>query len=121
QTARATEDVAAQIHSIQIAADDAAEGIGQVNRVIDDMSGIAASVAASVEQQNAAVAIIAEGVALASSDARAGAEAMSRVAGRSEDTRRTAGDVMSLAEALAAEAEGLDTEIRRFLEAVRAA
>ncbi len=121
QTAKATEEIAAQIGSIQHAAGDAAQAIEQVNSIIDDMSGIAASVAASVEQQNAAVAIIAEGVNLASVDARSGAEVMSRVAGRSHDARTTAGDVKALAEALASEAQSLDGEVRRFLDEVRAA
>jgi methyl-accepting chemotaxis protein len=121
QTAKATEEIAAQIHAIQLAAADAAQAIEQVNSIIDDMSGIAASVAASVEQQNTAVAIIAEGVNLASGEARSGAEAMSRVAERSHDARSTAGDVKALAEVLASEAQGLDGEVRRFLDAVQAA
>ncbi|HET9902288.1 MAG TPA: HAMP domain-containing methyl-accepting chemotaxis protein [Xanthobacteraceae bacterium] len=121
QTARATDDIAAQIHAIQTAAQDAGQAIEQVSSIIQDMSGIAASVAASVEQQNAAVAMIAEGVNLASNDARSGAEAMSRVAERSQDARATAAGVKALAEVLASEAEGLDAEVRRFLEAVQAA
>ena len=121
QTAKATEEISAQVHAIQTAAADAAQAIEQVNSIIHDMSGIAASVAASVEQQNAAVAIIAEGVNLASTDARSGAEAMSRVAERSHDARATAADVKALAEALANEAENLDGEVRRFLDKVQAA
>jgi methyl-accepting chemotaxis protein len=121
QTAKATEEIASQIGSIQMAAGDAAQAIEQVNTIIEDMSGIAASVAASVEEQNVAVAMIAQGVNQASTEARSGAEAMSRVAGRSQDARATAGDVKALAETLAAEAESLDTEVRRFLDDVRAA
>ena len=67
------------------------------------------------------VTTIAEGVNRASSDARSGAQAMSRVAGRSQDARSTAGDVKALAESLGAEAESLDGEVRRFLADVRAA
>ena len=78
-------------------------------------------VAAAVEEQNAAVASIAEGVNRASGDARSGAQAMSRVAGRTQDARSTAADVKTLAETLAAEAESLDAEVRRFLADVRAA
>lgn len=85
------------------------------------MSKIAASVAAAVEEQNAAVASIAEGVNRASSEARTGAEAMSRVAGASSDARSTADDVKDLAGALSSEAENLDGEVRRFLDEVRAA
>ncbi len=121
QTAKATEEVATQIGAIQSAAGDATQAIEQVNDIISEMSGIAARVAAAVEEQNAAVATIAEGVNRASAEARSGAEAMTRVAGASADARSTADDVKALAEALAADAEGLDTEVRRFLGEVRAA
>jgi methyl-accepting chemotaxis protein len=121
QTGKATEEIAAQIGAIQSAAGDAAEAIEQVNAIIEDMSGIATTVASAVEEQNAAVASIAEGVNRASSEARNGAQAMSRVAGRSQDARATAADVKALAESLAAEAESLDTEVRRFLGDVQAA
>jgi methyl-accepting chemotaxis protein len=121
QTAKATEEVATQIGAIQSAAGDATEAIEQVNNIISEMSGIAARVAAAVEEQNAAVATIAEGVNRASAEARSGAEAMTRVAGASADARSTADDVKALAEALAADAEGLDAEVRRFLSEVRAA
>ncbi|MGE0752288.1 MAG: methyl-accepting chemotaxis protein [Variibacter sp.] len=121
QTAKATEEIAAHIGSIQIAAGDAAQAIEQVNHIIDDMSGLAASVAVSVEEQNAAVATIAQGMARASAEARTGADAMSRVAVRSKDARGTAGDVKALADSLAIEAESLDREIRGFLDSVRAA
>jgi methyl-accepting chemotaxis protein len=121
QTARATEDIAAQIGSIQSATADAAQAIEQVSSIIDDMSTIAATVAATVEEQNNAVASIAEGVNRASVEARTGAEAMSRVAGASTGARATAGDVKALADALAVEAENLQGEVRRFLADVQAA
>ena len=73
QTARATEDVAAQIGAIQSATADAAQAIEQVSSIIDDMSEIAVTVASTVEEQNNAVASIAEGVNRASVEARTGA------------------------------------------------
>ncbi len=121
QTARATEDIAAQIGSIQSATADAAQAIEQVSSIIDDMSAIAATVAATVEEQNNAVASIAEGVNRASVEARTGAEAMSRVAGASTGARSTAADVKALADALSVEAENLQDEVRRFLTDVQAA
>jgi methyl-accepting chemotaxis protein len=121
QTAKATEEVAAQIGAIQSAAGDSAQAIEQVNAIIAEMSAIAARVAAAVEEQNTAVATIAEGVNRASAEARSGAEAMTRVAGASTDARATSDDVKALAEALAADAEDLDAEVRRFLSEVRAA
>jgi methyl-accepting chemotaxis protein len=121
QTARATEDIAAQIGAIQSATADAAQAIEQVSSIIDDMSEIASTVAATVEEQNNAVASIAEGVNRASNEARDGSEAMSRVAGASTGARSTAADVKALADALAIEAESLQGEVRRFLTDVQAA
>ena len=76
---------------------------------------------ATVEQQNSAVASIAEGVNRASTEARMGSEAMSRVAGASTGARTTAADVKALADALAVEAENLQGEVRSFLAEVQAA
>jgi methyl-accepting chemotaxis protein len=121
QTARATEDVAAQIGSIQSATADAAQAIEQVSSIIDDMSEIASTVACTVEEQNNAVSSIAEGVNRASVEAKIGADAMSRVAGASTGARSTAADVKALADALAAEAASLQGEVRRFLTDVQAA
>jgi methyl-accepting chemotaxis protein len=121
QTARATEDIAAQIGAIQTATADAAQAIEQVSSIIDEMSAIAATVASTVEEQNNAVASIADGVNCASNEAKTGAEAMSRVAGATIGARATAADVKGLADALAVEAENLQGEVRRFLAKVEAA
>jgi methyl-accepting chemotaxis protein len=121
QTSKATEEIAAQVGAIQSAVADAAQAIEQVNGVIEEMSAIASTVADTVEQQNQAVTSIAAGVHMASGEARTGADAMSRVAGASGDARTTAADVEALADALAAEAESLDGEVRRFLADVQAA
>ncbi len=121
QTARATEEIAEQIGAIQSAAADAAQAIGQVNSIISDMSAIASTVADTVEEQNTAVSSIADGVNRASVEAQGGAQAMSRVAGASSGARTTAAEVKALADALSAEAENLDAEVRRFLSDVQAA
>jgi methyl-accepting chemotaxis protein len=121
QTSKATEEIAGQVGAIQSAVADAAEAIEQVNGIIEEMSAIAATVAETVEEQNQAVTSIAEGVHRASTEARSGAEAMSRVAGASSDARATAVDVKGLADTLAVEAESLDGEVRRFLADVRVA
>lgn len=121
QTAKATEEIAEQIGSIQSAAVDASQAIGQVDAIIREMSSIATVVAVTVDQQNSAVASIAEGVSRASGEARVGAEAMSRVAGVTTDARSTASDVKDLADSVAVEAEGLEAQVRQFLSNVQAA
>jgi methyl-accepting chemotaxis protein len=121
QTARATEDIAHQIGSIQEASGDAATAIDTVSTVIEEMSAIASSVASAIEEQNAAVVSIAENVGRASSDADAGAGAMKSVQAAAAGATATASDVAGLATALSGEAEKLDSAIRDFLGAVRAA
>jgi methyl-accepting chemotaxis protein len=121
QTAKATEEIAGQVGSIQSAVADAAQAIEQVHTIIEEMSTIASAVAITVEEQNRAVASINEGVNRASSEARNGSEAMSRVAGATTDARTTAADVKALADTLAVEAESLNSEVRRFLTDVQAA
>jgi methyl-accepting chemotaxis protein len=121
QTAKATEEIAGQVGAIQSAVADAAQAIEQVNGVIAEISAIASTVASTVEEQRRAVSAISEGVNRASSEARSGAEAMSRVAGATTDARATAADVQALADALAVEAESLSGEVHRFLSEVQAA
>jgi methyl-accepting chemotaxis protein len=121
QTAKATEEIAGQVGAIQSAVADAAQAIEQVNAIIDEISTISSTVAETVEEQNRAVAEITEGVNRASSEARTGAQAMSRVAGASNDARATAADVKALADTLSAEAEHLNTQVRQFLANVQAA
>jgi methyl-accepting chemotaxis protein len=62
QTAKATEEIAAQINAIQATADGAVSAIDEVNAIIAEMSGIARSVAGAVNSQNLAVANIAAAV-----------------------------------------------------------
>ena len=95
--------------------------IEQVNSIIESISEISSTVAATVEEQSSAVQIIAEGVSLASSEARDGSEAISRVAGSSMSARMTASDVKALADTLALAAQNIETEVRQFLHEVQAA
>jgi len=95
-----------QIGSIQSAADDAPQAIEQVDAIIREISAIATTVHAAVDQQNSAVVSIAEGVSRALGEARIGAEAMSRVADVTADVRSTASGIKDLADSLTLEAEG---------------
>lgn len=82
--------------------------------------------AATVDQQNSAIASIAEGVSHASGEARVGAEVKSRVAGVTTDDRFTAlgvtaSSVKDLADSVAVEAEDLEAQVCQFLNNVQAA
>ena len=121
QTARATEDIAAQIGSIQSATADAAQAIEQVSSIIDDMSEIA--VRSPPRSRNRTTpSPRSPKASTAPRWKRAPApQSMSRVAGASTGARSTAADVKALADALAIEAASLQSEVRRFLADVQAA
>jgi methyl-accepting chemotaxis protein len=56
-----------------------------------------------------------------SGDARGGDDAMIRVAGASSGARSTAAEVKQLADAVAAQTENLEADVREFLRTVQAA
>ncbi|TCZ52737.1 methyl-accepting chemotaxis protein [Roseicella aquatilis] len=63
QTARATEEIAAQINAIQTATGQAVAGIKSIAEVVSEVDHISATIAAAVEEQGAATREIARNVA----------------------------------------------------------
>ena len=121
QTAKATEDVTAQINAIQSAAVEARQSMSQLDAIIGQVSKMVESVAETVAEQSMSVASISNGANFASTEAKSGSEAISRVANVSAGARTTAGEVKSLAGTVANDAERLDKHVDSFLQAVRAA
>ncbi len=121
QTARATEEIGAQIQGIQQATGAASRTIDGVAGTISRMSEIAAGIAAAVEQQQAATRDIAGNVAQA---AQGTAEVSSNIGGVNRaagETGTAATQVQGAASGLAREAEQLRRQVGSFLETVRAA
>ncbi len=121
ETAQATEDIAIQVEAIQMASADAVTAIEEVGRIIEEMNGIATAVAASVEQQSAAVHAITENVANASGRADEGSGAMERVARATAHARSTGEAVRKMSSMLNEQARLIRQEVRVFLDEVRAA
>ena len=66
QTAKATEEIASQIAQIQASTGQAVTAIGGITRRIQEISAVATSIAAAVEQQGAATQEIVRNVSQAS-------------------------------------------------------
>jgi methyl-accepting chemotaxis protein len=62
QTARATEDIGAQIGQMQTATKEAVEAIQGITRIIGEISGISTTIAAAVEEQGVATGEITRNV-----------------------------------------------------------
>jgi methyl-accepting chemotaxis protein len=121
QTAKATEDIAQQVKSIQAATTDSVAAIEGIGGTIGRISEITTTVASAVEEQGAATQEIARNVQQAS---KGTAEVSSNIAGvtrAATDTGAASGQVLSAATELAKQGETLRAEIGRFLADIRAA
>ncbi|MCJ2011767.1 methyl-accepting chemotaxis protein [Methylobacterium sp. J-076] len=121
QTARATSDISGQIARIQASTAQAVASIGGITGRIREISAVATSIAASVEQQGAATQEIVRNVAQASAGTSEVTGNISGVAGAAEETGAAASQVLGAASELSRQSEHLTAEVGRFLATIRAA
>ncbi|WP_043360558.1 methyl-accepting chemotaxis protein [Belnapia sp. F-4-1] len=121
QTARATEDIGAQIAAIQAATEDAVAAIQGIAGTVGEASQIAGAIAAAVEEQGAATREIARSAQRAAS----GTQEVNRNIGGVDLANREvgsgAGDVLEAAGELSRQSERLGAEVSTFLTGVKAA
>ena len=121
QTAKATDDIAAQVSAIQGATGSAVQAIRAIGETISRVNHIAAAIAAAVEQQGAATREIARNVQQASVGT---AEVSTHIVGVSQtasETGAAAGEVLDSAQSLARLSDALRTDIDRFVRDIRTA
>ena len=121
QTGRATEEIAGQIGEVQGVTDRAITAIGAITGRIREISTVATSIAAAVEEQGAATQEIVRNVAQASSGTSEVTSNIVGVARASEDTGTAATHVLAASGELSRQSEHLTEEVARFLRTVRAA
>jgi len=120
QTAKATEDITAQIGAIQSATQGAVAAIEAIAGTIGEISGIATSIASAVEQQGAATTEIARNVQEA---AKGTAEVNENITGVDQAVGATAaavGGVRAATDQLDRESGALQQRVDSFLKSVRA-
>ena len=121
QTAKATEDISEQISAIQGATDGAVKAIGGIGATIVELSEIAATVAAAVEEQGVATRDIAQNIQFAATGTHEVTENIAQVTDATGQTESATGEVLGAATELSGLADSLSGEVGRFLEQVRAA
>jgi len=120
QTAKATEEIARQIEAVQGETKAAVADIDDIRRIIGEINDISMTIATAVEQQGASTREIARNVQQAAKGTESvnqNIESVSRAAG---ETGAAAGQVLSATDSLSNRAKALSTEVKRFLEGVRA-
>ncbi len=121
QTSKATDEISAQVGSIQSATRTSVEAIDGITRTISKVNEIASAIASAVEEQGAATREIAHNVSQA---AKGTGEVSANIVGVRDAARETgvaADQVVSSAAELSLNGETLKAQVDAFLREVRAA
>jgi methyl-accepting chemotaxis protein len=121
QTARATEEISAQIAGMQTATQDSVAAIKEIGQTIGRISDIASTIATSVEEQGAATQEIARNVGEAAKGTGQVATSITNVNRGAAETGSASAQVLASAQSLSAESHHLRSEVDKFLSTVRAA
>jgi methyl-accepting chemotaxis protein len=121
QTAKATEDIAAQVNAIQQATGKAVAAIQGISQTIGRVNEIATTIASAVEEQGAATQEIARNIQQAAAGTQEVTANIAGVSGAAGETGQVAGQVLSASSALSGQATRLRSEVDRFLADIRAA
>ncbi len=121
QTAKATEEISAQIGSVQQATQQTVAAIQEIARTITEMSQISTSIAAAMEEQGAATAEIARNVQEAARGTEAVTGSIGDVQQGAGETGAAASQVLGAAQELSRHSSDLSHEVANFLTNVKAA
>ena len=121
QTAKATEEIAAQVTQMQSATQHSVSAIAEIGSTIAQISEISGAIAAAVEEQGAATQEIARNVQQAARGATQVTGSMTDVNRGAADTGSAAEQVHGLAVSLSAQSSHLSREVESFLHKIRAA
>jgi methyl-accepting chemotaxis protein len=121
QTAKATEEISAQIAAVQKVTKDAMEAIKGIGSTIGEVSTVATSIAAAVEEQGAATQEITRNTQGAARRTKDASNNIAGVTAGADATGAAAQNVKSAAEALTVRTEQLRGQVNDFLTKIRAA
>jgi methyl-accepting chemotaxis protein len=121
QTAKATEEIAAQISAIQGATNESVGAIRKIGKSIGAIAETASTIAAAVEEQRAATQEIARNVQQAAKGTADVSQNIDGVSAAAKETGQAASQVLTISSELGHQAEQLQTEIDRFVAKIRAA
>ncbi|HEY2138031.1 MAG TPA: methyl-accepting chemotaxis protein [Xanthobacteraceae bacterium] len=121
QTAKATDEIRAQIAGMQTATHESVGAIKEIGGTIGRISQIAVTVASAVEEQGAATQEIARNVQRAARGTAQVTGNISEVTHGASETGSASAQVLGSAQSLATESNQLKMEVAKFLATVRAA
>jgi methyl-accepting chemotaxis protein len=120
QTAKATEEIAAQILAVQGSTTGAVEAIRNIGSRMKEINAYTSAVAASVEEQNSATGEISQNVEGAAAGTHTVVAALDDVAGAATATKSSAETVLSASRSVETAVANLRAEVEAFLHQVAA-
>jgi methyl-accepting chemotaxis protein len=121
QTAKATEDIVAQIQNIQSSSHQAVGSIRSIGETVRKVNEIAAAIAAAVEEQGAATQEISRNVQQASTGTQDVSSNISSVSQAANDSGQMSSRVLTAANDLSRHGDKLKEEVDTFIKSVRMA
>jgi methyl-accepting chemotaxis protein len=121
QTAKATDEIGAQIAAMQSATQRSIEAIAGIERTIGDIGEISGAIATAVTEQGAASQEMARSIEVAARRTNEAATQVERVGEATQDTRASASSVKTLADDLAAAAANIRAQVDQFFSKLNAA
>lgn len=119
QTARATDEIAEQVHAIQKTTSDAVAALRSVGATILEADEVVSTIASAVQEQNAATDSIVRNINEAARGNQEVSGAIAEVSAAAEHTGAMASRMVTVTESLRAEADTMRSEVETFLVAVR--
>ena len=121
QTAKATDEIEAQVAEVQAATSEAVSAIKSITEIIRQINVISGSISSAIDEQGAATQEIASNAVAAVSGTSEVNDNIDGVSKAAVDTGHSAHDVLVAATDLARDAERLRGTVGNFLSAVRGA
>ena len=121
QTAKATEEISAQIHDVQTATAEVVTAMNEITQIIEQVNEISSAIAAAVEQQGSATVEIARNVSQAAAGTSEVTANITGVSQAAAETENVSNQIVSAANDLSSQAETLRKQVDGFIQRVRAA
>ena len=121
QTAKATEEIGAQVANMQTATSESVAAIKEIGGTIGRISEIATAIASAVEEQGSVTKDIARNVQQAAAGTSQVVAHIGEVNRGANETGLASGNLLTSAQSLSGESSRLKSEVEKFLVSVRAA
>ena len=121
QTAKATEEISAQISAIQDETNASVQAIADITTGIEEMNSYTSAIASAIEEQGSATAEISGSVQRAAEGTGRVSQTMSELSSSVDQTTRSANEVLGYAGRLNERTSSLKSAVEKFLHDVAAA